>query len=46
VSRVAEEVQLCLCWPKNQESVVVHELAHCYDGGTSSCFSTTEVFFS
>jgi hypothetical protein len=30
----------------NHESVVMHELAHCHDGGTRSCFSTTEVFFS
>jgi hypothetical protein len=46
VSRVAEEPQLCSCWPKSHESVVMHELAHRHDGGTWSCFSTTEVFSS
>jgi hypothetical protein len=46
VSRVTEEAQLCLCWPKSHESVVMHELAHCDGGGTRSCYSTAEVFFS
>jgi hypothetical protein len=44
VSRVAEEAQLCSYWPKSHESVVMHELSHCHDGGARSCFSTTEVF--
>jgi hypothetical protein len=30
----------------NHESVAMHELAHYHDGGTRSCFSKTEVFFS
>jgi hypothetical protein len=46
VSRVAEEAQLCSCWPKCHESVAMHQLAHCNDGGPRSCFSTTEIFFS
>jgi hypothetical protein len=46
VNRVAEEAQLCSCLPKSHESVEMHELSHCHDGGTRSCFSTTDVFFS
>jgi hypothetical protein len=46
VSRVAEEAELCSYWPKSHESVAMHEVAHCHDGGTRSCFYTTEVFFS
>jgi hypothetical protein len=46
VSSVVEEAQLCSCWPKSHESVATDELAHCHDGGTRSCFSTTEVSFS
>lgn len=46
VSTVAEEAQLCLCWPKTHKSVARHEPAHCHDGGTRSCSSTTEVSHS
>jgi hypothetical protein len=46
VSRMAEEAQLCSCWPKSHESVTMYEQAHCQDGGTRSCFSATDVFFS
>jgi hypothetical protein len=45
MSRVAEEVQLCSCWPKSYKSVAIHELVHCHDGGTMCCFFTAEVFF-
>jgi hypothetical protein len=30
VSRVAEEAQLCSCWPKSDTSVAMHELVHCH----------------
>jgi hypothetical protein len=40
---VAEEAQLSSCWPKSNESVAMHEPAHCHGGGTS-CFSITECF--
>jgi hypothetical protein len=33
VSRVAEEAQLCSCWPKSHKSVAMHELVHCHVGG-------------
>jgi hypothetical protein len=46
VSRVAEEARLCSCWSIGRESVAIHELAHCRDGGTRSCLSPTDVFFS
>jgi hypothetical protein len=41
VSRVAEEAQLCSCWPKIHESVAMHLLVLCHDGETRRCFSTT-----
>jgi hypothetical protein len=43
---MAEETQLCLCWPESQISVVTHEPVHCHDRSTRSCFSTTVVFLS
>jgi hypothetical protein len=46
VKSVAKEAQFCSCWPKSHESLAMHELVHCHDGGTRHCFSTTEVFFS
>jgi hypothetical protein len=44
---VAEEARLCSCWPKRYDSVMMHGLAHCHNGGTTrSCFSTQIFFFS
>jgi hypothetical protein len=45
VNSVAEEAQMCSFCPKGHESAAMHELLHCYDGGTWSCFFKTEVFF-